>query len=66
MLRELAIHQCSQQAVESRERLIIEIGGNKVPKDLVEKLKQPLRARLVSITTGMLRFTFSLSPLSQK
>lgn len=51
MLRELAIHQSSQEAIELRKRLITEIIGKGQPKDWVGMLKQPLTARLISIST---------------
>lgn len=60
MLRELAIHQSSQEAIELRNRLITEIIGKGQPKDWVGMLKQPLTARLVSISTGMLSLSSSL------
>ena len=62
MLRELAIHLSSQEAIELRKRLITEITGKGHPKDWVGMLKQPLTARLVSISTGMFGFCSSLLP----
>lgn len=59
MLRELAIHQSSQEAIELRKRLIAEILGKGQPKDWIGMLNQPLAARLVSISTGMLSFSSS-------
>ncbi|XP_074323288.1 putative disease resistance protein At5g66900 isoform X2 [Apium graveolens] len=51
MLRELAIYESYQEAMELRKRLIIEIDGKGHLKDWVEMLKKPLTARLVSIST---------------
>ncbi|XP_059623799.1 probable disease resistance protein At5g66900 [Cornus florida] len=51
LLRELAIHQSSQEPVEQRKRLIMEIRGNDLPKWSIEQMQKPLQAQLLSITT---------------
>ncbi|XP_062156398.1 probable disease resistance protein At5g66900 [Alnus glutinosa] len=57
LLRELAIHQSSQEPIEQRKRLIMDISGNNLPK-WTEQKQQPLGARLLSISTDE---TFSSS-----
>ncbi|KAB2617911.1 disease resistance protein [Pyrus ussuriensis x Pyrus communis] len=51
MLRELAIHQASQGPLEHRERLFINICGDKLPKWLIEQKCEAIKARLLSIST---------------
>ncbi|KAK9932914.1 hypothetical protein M0R45_020134 [Rubus argutus] len=53
MLRELAIHQTRLGLIEERERLIMNICGDQVPKRLKQRLCQPLKAaaRLLAIST---------------
>ncbi|KAM1091151.1 hypothetical protein ACFX2J_018475 [Malus domestica] len=51
MLRELAIHQGSQDPIEHRKRLFINICGDKLPKWLTEQKYQAIKARLLSIST---------------
>ncbi|KAG2724548.1 hypothetical protein I3760_01G023000 [Carya illinoinensis] len=58
LLRELAIHQCSQEPIEQRKRLIIDISGNNFPKWWMEQRLQPIKAQLLSISTDE---TFSSS-----
>ncbi|XP_058228494.1 probable disease resistance protein At5g66900 isoform X2 [Rhododendron vialii] len=51
LLRELAIHQCSQELIENRKRLIIEIEGNDFPRWWIEQGQHSICPRLVSIST---------------
>ncbi|CAA2963289.1 probable disease resistance At5g66900 [Olea europaea subsp. europaea] len=51
LLREMAIHQSKQGSIEKRERLIVEINGNAIPKWLTDQMQQPINARILSITT---------------
>ncbi|TQD97235.1 hypothetical protein C1H46_017166 [Malus baccata] len=51
VLRELAIYNTKTGPVEHRERLIIDICGDKLPKWWREQKHQPMKARLLSITT---------------
>ncbi|KAF8020253.1 hypothetical protein BT93_G0837 [Corymbia citriodora subsp. variegata] len=51
LLRELAIMECNQGEVVDRERLILDLMGNNFPNWWKEQKQQPLRARLVSIST---------------
>ncbi|KAI6700098.1 hypothetical protein NL676_014422 [Syzygium grande] len=51
LLRELAIMECNQGEVEKRERLILDLMGNNFPNWWREQKQQPLRARLLSIST---------------
>ncbi|ONH96594.1 hypothetical protein PRUPE_7G139200 [Prunus persica] len=51
MLRELAIHQASQDPIEQRKRLIIKTCGDNLPMWLAEQKHQPLQARILSIST---------------
>ncbi|KAL3722212.1 hypothetical protein ACJRO7_034563 [Eucalyptus globulus] len=51
LLRELAIIECNQREVMNRERLILDLMGNNFPNWWREQKQQPLRARLVSIST---------------
>lgn len=52
LLRELAIYETRQQDPEHRERLIINISGDKLPKWWSEKKYRSMKARLLSISTG--------------
>ncbi|KAL6224755.1 hypothetical protein ACLB2K_003610 [Fragaria x ananassa] len=52
LLRELAIHHTDEGPIEQRERLIIDIRGNKFPKWWENQMNQPFqKAHLVSIST---------------
>ncbi|XP_059456167.1 probable disease resistance protein At5g66900 [Corylus avellana] len=51
LLRELAIHQSSQEPIEQRKRLIVDISENKLPKWWKESRQQPISAQLLSIST---------------
>ncbi|KAM3014333.1 hypothetical protein FF2_027057 [Malus domestica] len=51
MLRELAIHRVSQDPIDQRERLVINICGDNLPKWLTEQKYQAFKARLLSIST---------------
>ncbi|TQE06784.1 hypothetical protein C1H46_007566 [Malus baccata] len=51
MLRELAINQASQDPIEHRKRLFLNICGNKLPKWLTEQKYQAIKAGLLSIST---------------
>ncbi|XP_068331938.1 probable disease resistance protein At5g66900 [Pyrus communis] len=51
MLRELAIHEASQDPIEHRKRLFINICGDKLPKWWTEQKYQAIKARLLSIST---------------
>ncbi|CAN6541787.1 unnamed protein product [Malus baccata var. baccata] len=59
MLRELAIHQGSQDPIEHRKRLFINICGDKLPKWLTEQKYQAIKARLLSISTGSINLSLS-------
>ena len=58
ILRELALHQSSQEPIGQRKRLIMNISGTNLPKWWMEQKQQPINARLLSISTG--RHIFSL------
>ncbi|KAF8020252.1 hypothetical protein BT93_G0836 [Corymbia citriodora subsp. variegata] len=51
LLRELAIKECNRGEIEKRDRLILELNGNKFPDWWSEQKQQPLSARLLSIST---------------
>ncbi|KAB1201826.1 hypothetical protein CJ030_MR8G004362 [Morella rubra] len=51
LLRELAIYLSSQEPIEQRKRLILDISGNNVPEWWTEQREQPINALLLSITT---------------
>ncbi|KAL6224745.1 hypothetical protein ACLB2K_003600 [Fragaria x ananassa] len=51
LLRELAIYETRQQAPGDRERLIINIIGNNLPKWWMEDKYKSMKARLLSIST---------------
>ncbi|XP_030475794.1 probable disease resistance protein At5g66900 [Syzygium oleosum] len=51
LLRELAIVECNEGEIGERQRLILELNGNKFPDWWSEQKQQPLGARLVSIST---------------
>ncbi|KAM0000746.1 putative powdery mildew resistance protein, RPW8 [Helianthus debilis subsp. tardiflorus] len=51
LLRELAIHQSSQDPIAQRERLFIEIHGNDLPEWWSEETQQEIDARFLSIST---------------
>ena len=54
LLRELAKHESSQGPVGQRQRLIMDISGNTLPKWCTEQDQQLINARLLSISTGWL------------
>ncbi|KAK4584505.1 hypothetical protein RGQ29_022290 [Quercus rubra] len=54
ILRELAMHQSSQESIGQRSRLIINISGNNLPKWWTEQTQQLINARLLSISTDEL------------
>ncbi|XP_041006774.1 probable disease resistance protein At5g66900 [Juglans microcarpa x Juglans regia] len=51
LLRELAIHQCRQEPVEKRKKLIMDISGNNLPKWWTEQKQQHISSHLLSIST---------------
>ncbi|KAL6220455.1 hypothetical protein ACLB2K_008211 [Fragaria x ananassa] len=51
LLRELAIYETRQEAPGDRERLIINIFGNNLPKWWMEDTYKSMKARLLSIST---------------
>ncbi|KAF3438901.1 hypothetical protein FNV43_RR17176 [Rhamnella rubrinervis] len=51
LLRDLANHQSSQDPVEQRERLIMDLSGDKHPKWWKEHKEQQFNTRLLSIST---------------
>nr|XP_004288071.2 PREDICTED: uncharacterized protein LOC101305792 isoform X2 [Fragaria vesca subsp. vesca] len=51
MLRGLAIHKASEDTIEQRNRLIIDIHGDNLPSWWSEQKYQPKNARLLSIST---------------
>ncbi|KAL4644917.1 hypothetical protein ACB092_02G198700 [Castanea dentata] len=51
ILRELALHQSSQEPIGQRKRLIMNISGTNLPKWWMEQKQQPINARLLSIST---------------
>ncbi|KAB1201831.1 hypothetical protein CJ030_MR8G004367 [Morella rubra] len=51
LLRELAIYLSSQEPIEQRKRLILDISRNNVPEWWTEQREQPINALLLSITT---------------
>lgn len=61
MLRQLAIYRASRDAIVHRERLILDICGNNLPSWLKEQKAQPVKARLLSISTGCPISALSLS-----
>jgi hypothetical protein len=52
MLRELAILQMNQEPIQHTMRLMIDICGDNLPTWWTEQICQPLKALLVSISTG--------------
>lgn len=52
LLRELAIYHAKFDPVDRRKRVNIEICGNDLPKWWRERKYQPMKARLLSISTG--------------
>ena len=59
ILRELAMHESSQEPIEQRARLIMNISENKLPKWWTEQKQQLINARLLSISTGWHIFSLS-------
>ncbi|KAL6227301.1 hypothetical protein ACLB2K_001260 [Fragaria x ananassa] len=53
LLRELAIYETRQQAPRDRERLIINIVDDNLPKWWMEKKYESMKARLLSISTDV-------------
>ncbi|KAJ9691626.1 hypothetical protein PVL29_013733 [Vitis rotundifolia] len=51
LLRELAIRQSSQEPMEERKRLILDLSGNKLPDWWTEEKQPCIKARLLSIST---------------
>ncbi|KAG6666345.1 hypothetical protein CIPAW_01G025100 [Carya illinoinensis] len=51
LLRELAIHQCRQEPIEKRKKLILDISGNNLPKWWTEQKQQHISSHLLSIST---------------
>ncbi|XP_075653174.1 putative disease resistance protein At5g66900 isoform X1 [Castanea sativa] len=51
ILRELALHQSSQEPIGQRLRLIMNISGNNLPRWWMEQKQQLINARLLSIST---------------
>ncbi|PSS21335.1 Disease resistance protein [Actinidia chinensis var. chinensis] len=51
LLRELAIHQSSQEPIEQRKRFIVDIRGNDLPRWWIEQGQHPIHARLASLST---------------
>ncbi|PSS21558.1 Disease resistance protein [Actinidia chinensis var. chinensis] len=51
LLRELAIHQSSQEPIEQRTRFIMDIRGTDLPRWWIEQGQHPIHARLVSLST---------------
>lgn len=51
LLRDLAIHQSSQDPPEQRKKLFINISGNNFPKWCMDLKQQPMSARFLSIST---------------
>lgn len=52
MLRELAVYNAKLDPIEQRKRLIVDISGDNEPKWLTEQKSQPIKARLLSISSG--------------
>ena len=61
LLRELAIYQSSQEPIEQRKRLIVDLSGDKVPNWWTQDNQQPFGARLLSISTGWPSISLSLN-----
>ncbi|CAN1225317.1 Probable disease resistance protein At5g66900 [Linum grandiflorum] len=55
LLRDLAILQSNSSSIEHRERLFIEITGNKFPDWWMESRNKVFKSKLLSITTVQLR-----------
>ena len=53
VLRELALHQSSQELIGQRQRLIMNISENDLPRWWREQKHQLINACLLSISTGM-------------
>ncbi|KAL6332596.1 hypothetical protein AAG906_009019 [Vitis piasezkii] len=51
LLRELAIRQSSQEPMEERKRLILDLSGNRLPDWWTEEKQPCIKARLLSIST---------------
>ncbi|KAJ9691632.1 hypothetical protein PVL29_013738 [Vitis rotundifolia] len=51
LLRELAIRQSSQEPMEERKRLILDLSGDKLPDWWTEETQPCIKARLLSIST---------------
>uniref|UniRef100_A0A161ZTL5 RPW8 domain-containing protein n=1 Tax=Daucus carota subsp. sativus TaxID=79200 RepID=A0A161ZTL5_DAUCS len=57
LIRDLTIHQSNREPIEQRKRLIIEITGNDFPKWWTEGAGLPIHARLLSISTGLIKIS---------
>ena len=53
LLRDLAIHQTSQEPEAQRDRLIIDISGNNLPEWWNVENEYQIKARILSISTGL-------------
>ena len=53
------MHESSQEPIEQRARLIMNISENKLPKWWMEQKQQLINARLLSISTGWHIFSLS-------
>ncbi|KAB1199706.1 hypothetical protein CJ030_MR0G015476 [Morella rubra] len=51
LLRELAIHESSQETIDQRKKLIVEVSANNLPKWWKAPKQQPISAHLLSIST---------------
>ncbi|CAB4287486.1 unnamed protein product [Prunus armeniaca] len=51
MLRQLAVYNAKQDPIEQRKKLIVDISEDNEPKWLTEQKSQPIKARLLSISS---------------
>ncbi|KVI08617.1 Disease resistance protein [Cynara cardunculus var. scolymus] len=51
LLRELAVHLSSQEPIAQRNRLFMKIHKNNFPTWWIEQIRQPINARILSIST---------------
>lgn len=63
LLRDLAIYLSSQETIEKRERVILDLTGNRLPEWWTEEKQPQLSARLVSISTGPLSLSLIIGIL---
>nr|ACD76093.1 VRP1-1 [Vitis hybrid cultivar] len=54
LLRDLAMHESSQEPMEQRKRLILDLSGNKLPEWWTEEKQPCFKARLMSISTDQM------------